>query len=209
VYLTDCQQMARRPDLVRRTELAHAAFEVLRTRGMQTSMRELAEALGVKRPTLYFYFPDLGAVFEAVLDQAYRALAETVVQRTRSVGHPLDRLRAVVDATLAFHRERPQLIGGLFQLWAMGGRDFTTVLDRERRVVVAARDALVADLKAGIARREVRACAPDRIVDLVLAVVDGVLVHHVLGIARADEVIEELATRVIEPLRMRKKRVKS
>ena len=194
--------MARRPDLARRTELAHAAFEVLRTRGMQTSMRELAEALGVKRPTLYFYFPDLGAVFEAVLDQAYRALAETVVARTRNAAHPIDRLRAVVDATLAFHRERPQLIGGLFQLWAMGGRDFTTVLDRERRVVVAARDALVADLKAGIARGEVGKCAAERIVDLVLAVVDGVLVHHVLGIARPDDVIEELAARVLEPLRL-------
>jgi len=194
--------MARRPDLARRTELAHAAFEVLRTRGMQTSMRELAEALGVKRPTLYFYFPDLGAVFEAVLDQAYRALAETVIARTRAAAHPIDRLRAVVDATLAFHRERPQLIGGLFQLWAMGGRDFTTVLDRERRVVVAARDALVADLKAGISRGEVARCAPERIVDLVLAVVDGVLVHHVLGIARPDEVIEELAARVLEPLRV-------
>lgn len=193
--------MARRPDLARRTELAQAAFEVLRARGVQTSMRELADALGVKRPTLYFYFPDFGAVFEAVLDQAYRALAETVVARTRGAAHPIDRLRAVVDATLAFHRERPQLIGGLFQLWAMGGRDFTTVLDRERRVVVAARDALVADLKAGIARGEVTKCAPERIVDLVLAVVDGVLVHHVLGIARPDDVIEELAARVLEPLR--------
>ena len=64
--------MPRRPDLARRAELARAAFEVLRTRGMQTSMRELADALGVKRPTLYFYFPDLGAVFETVLDQTYR-----------------------------------------------------------------------------------------------------------------------------------------
>ena len=88
-------------------------------------MRELADALGVKRPTLYFYFPDLGAVFETVLDQTYRALAELVVARRAAVDHPLDRLRAVVDATLAFHRERPQLIGGLFQLWAIGGRDFT------------------------------------------------------------------------------------
>lgn len=193
--------MPRRPDLARRSELARAAFDVLRARGMQTSMRELAEALGVKRPTLYFYFPDLGAVFETVLDQMYQALAEAVVARTTQVDHPLDRLRAVVDATLAFHRERPQLIGGLFQLWAVGGRDFTTVLDRERRIVVAARDALVADLRAGIARGEVLACDPARIVDLVLAVVDGVLVHQVLGIARADDVIEELADRVIEPLR--------
>ena len=193
--------MPRRPDLHRRAELAAAAFDVIRTRGVQTSMRELADALGVKRPTLYFYFPDLGAVFEAMLDQTHRALAELVLARMRAHAHPLDRLRAVVDATLAFHRERPQLIGGLFQLWSLGGRDIASMLDRERRVVVAARDALVADLRGGIARREVRACDPERIGDLVLAVVDGVLVHHVLGIARADDVIDELADRVIEPLR--------
>lgn len=194
--------MPRKPDQARRSELARAAFDVLRTRGVQTSMRELADALGVKRPTLYFYFPDLGAVFESVIDETYRTLAELVMARVQGVAHPLDRLRAVVDATIAFHRERPQLIGGLFQLWAMGGRDFASLLDRERRIVVAARDALVADLRAGIARREVRACDPERIVDLVLAVVDGVLVHHVIGIARPDGVIEELADRVIEPLRV-------
>ncbi|MBL0215777.1 MAG: TetR/AcrR family transcriptional regulator [Myxococcales bacterium] len=193
--------MPRRPDLARRSELARAAFEVLRTRGMQTSMRELAEALGVKRPTLYFYFPDLGAVFETVLDQMYRALAESVIARTQLADNPLDRLRAVVEATLAFHKERPQLIGGLLQLWAMGGRDVGSILDRERQIVMAGREALVADLRAGIARGEVLPCEPERIVDLVLAVVDGVLVHHVLGIARADDVTEELAARVLEPLR--------
>src|SRR4051794_2918535 len=157
--------MPRRADLVRRAELAHAAFEVLRTRGMQTSMRELADALGIKRPTLYFYFPDLGAVFETVLEQMYQALTEAVIARVRDQAHPIDRLRAVIDGTLAFHRERPQLISGLLQLWAHGGRDLATVLERERRGVLAARDALVADLRAGIARKEVRACDPERIVD--------------------------------------------
>jgi AcrR family transcriptional regulator len=198
--------MPRRPDLARRTELAHAAFEVLRTRGMQTSMRELADALGVKRPTLYFYFPDLGAVFETVLDQTYRAMAQEVAEAIRGVAHPLDRLRAVVSTSIAFHRARPQLIGGLFQLWAMGGRDFTTILDRERRVILAARDALVSDLRAGIARREVKPCDPERVVEMVLAVVDGVLVHHVLGIASADHVLEDLDTQIIEPLRRTKKK---
>jgi AcrR family transcriptional regulator len=198
--------MPRRPDLARRAELARAAFEVLRARGVQTSMRELADALGIKRPTLYFYFPDLGAVFESVLDDTYRALADYVIARTRAVEHPLDRLRAVVDATIAFHRERPQLIGGLFQLWAVGGRDFASVLERERRVVLVAREALVADLRAGISRREVRACDPERVVELVLAVVDGVLVHHVIGIARPEGVVQELADRVIEPLRRKRRR---
>ena len=196
--------MPRRLDVARRQELALAAFEVLRTRGVQTSMSELADALGVKRPTLYFYFPDLDTVFETVLDQTYRALTELVMTRVRTLDHPLDRLRAVVDATISFHRERPNLIGGLFQLWAMGGRGFQSVLERERRAVVAARDALVADLRGGVARKQVRACDPERVVDLVLAVIDGVLVHHVVGIARPEAVIEELAARIIEPLRIRK-----
>src|SRR5688572_27792344 len=111
--------MPRRPDLARRAELANAAFEVLRARGMQTSMRELADALGVKRPTLYFYFPDLGAVFESVLDQMYQSLGETIVARTKGISHPLDRLRAGIDAVMDYHRERPDLIGALFQLWAL------------------------------------------------------------------------------------------
>ncbi len=169
---------------------------------MQTSMRELADALGIKRPTLYFYFPDLGAVFESVLDQTNQALAESVIAKTRNIAHPLDRLRAMVDVVVAFHRERPELIGGLFQLWAVGGRDFTSVLDRERRIVLAVRDALIADLRAGIAAKQVRPCAPERIVTLVLAVLDGVLVHHVLGMAHADDVIAEMTTRILEPLRM-------
>ncbi|CAN5333518.1 hypothetical protein BH11MYX1_BH11MYX1_30390 [soil metagenome] len=196
--------MPRRPDVARRQELAVAAFEVLRARGVHTSMSELADALEIKRPTLYFYFRDLDAVFETVLDQMYRALTELVMTRVRNVDHPLDRLRTVVDTTISFHRERPNLIGGLFQLWAMGGRGFQSVLERERRAVVAARDALVADLRAGIARKQVRACDPERVVDLVLAVIDGVLVHHVVGIARPEAVIEELAERIIEPLRIRK-----
>jgi AcrR family transcriptional regulator len=200
--------MPRRPDLHRRAELATAAFDVLRTRGVQTSMRELADALGVKRPTLYFYFPDLGAVFETVLEQTYAAYAREIIERTRGLDHPLDRLRTVVEATVEFHRQRPNLIGGLFQLWAVGGRDFASILERERRMVIGGRDALIADLRAGIARREVKPCDPERIVETVLSVVDGVLVHHVLGIANADRVIEELTERVIEPLRRTKRKKK-
>lgn len=206
--------MPRRPDLARRAELARAAFEVLRVRGMQTSMRELADALGIKRPTLYFYFPDLGAVFETVLEQLYQALTEAVLARVATQSHPIDRIRAVIEGVLAFHRERPQLIAGLFQLWALGGRDLSIVLERERRGVLAAREAMIAELRAGIARKEVRPCAPERVVDLVLAFVQGAVVHHVIGIGAPsaaasdapDPTIDELAQRVLEPLRVQRRR---
>jgi AcrR family transcriptional regulator len=193
--------MPRRPDLARRAELANAAFEVLRTRGVGTSMSELADALGVKRPTLYFYFPDVGAVFESVLEQTYASHAQILIAKWQTLDHPLDRLEALVEVTVAFHRERPHLIGGLFQLWAVGGRDLASVLDKGRKMVTASRDALVADLRGGIARKDVLPCEPEKIVDMVLAVLDGVLVHHVLGIARPEGVMDELIDRVIEPLR--------
>jgi AcrR family transcriptional regulator len=196
--------MPRRPDLARRAELANAAFDVLRTRGVQTSMSELADALGIKRPTLYFYFPDLGAVFEAVLDQTYQTHGALVLERMRREAHPIDRLLALIEVTVNFHRERPQLIGGLIQLWAIGGRDVAVVAERARRALTGTRDALVADLSAGIARREVRACDAERVVDLVLAVLDGVLVHQVLGLPRSQGAVDELRASIIEPLRIAK-----
>lgn len=198
--------MPRRPDLARRAALARAAFEVLRARGMQTSMRELADALGVKRPTLYFYFPDLGAVLEAVRDQASRVLVEAVGARVREQAHAIDRLRAAIDATLAFHREQPQWIAGLVQGWALAGHERSTVLERERRGVLAARDALVGELRGGIARREVRPCDPERVIDLVLAVLEGAALHLVLGLAPAGDLGDELARRVLEPLRVQRRR---
>lgn len=193
--------MPRRPDLARRAELAHAAFDVLRARGMQTPMRELAGALGIKRPTLYFYFPDLGAVFETLLDHATRALTETMLVRARAHDHPIDRLCAVVDAALAFHRDRPQLVAGFLHLWALGGREPASALDRARQGMRGARDALVGDLRAAIARKEVRACDPEAIVDLALAVVEGTAMHRALGMEPIDDAAGELIRRVLEPLR--------
>ena len=60
--------MARRPDPNRKAELARAAFAALRERGVVgTTMSEVALALGMKRPALYYHFKDLGELFDAVL----------------------------------------------------------------------------------------------------------------------------------------------
>ncbi len=57
--------MPRTPDMKRRAEIAARAFEVLRERGLQrTGMADVATALGMKRPTLYWYFRDLGQLFD-------------------------------------------------------------------------------------------------------------------------------------------------
>jgi AcrR family transcriptional regulator len=204
--------MPRRPDLARRASLARNAVDVLRARGLQTPMRTLAGALGVKRPTLYFYFPDLGSIFDTAVENADQSVGEAVLARTRESSHgphlpshPVDRLRVVIEATLALHRERPELVAGLVLRWALGGEGSTAV-ERCRRALQAARDGLVADLRAGIARREVRPCDAERIVDLVLTWVEGALLQQVLGFPRGDDGGDELVRRVLEPLRLQRKR---
>jgi len=197
--------MPRRADLVRRTELARAALDVVRARGAQLPMRELAAALGIKRPTLYFYFADLGAVFDTVIESLHHALGQTVAARMRAHDHPIDRLRAAIDAALAVQRAQPALGAAVVLRWAQGGEP-AAVLARERRGAASARDALIAELRAGIARREVRPCEPERVVDVVLAFVAGAVLHDVLGVAFADDAAaDELARRVLEPLRARRK----
>lgn len=196
--------MSRPLDHDKRHRLAARAFEVLRARGVhRTSMKELAEALGIKRPTLYFYFKDVGAIFEDVLDHTYRALADHVGAAVAGAGpHPLDRLRAVIDAVLGYHKARPELIGLLFQLWAVGGHDLERVLARERDVVRAVRAQIIAELTAARGRGQVGPCEPERIVDLCLAVLDGALVQKVIGVGVPQHAIDELMARVIEPLRV-------
>lgn len=189
--------MPRLPDHARRAALARAALDALRTRGVQTSMRELADVLGVKRPTLYFYFADLRAVLAAGLGVLADELAAAVAARVAGAAHPIDRLRAVIDAALAFHRE----------LRALGEPELRAVLERDHRLLTGAeRDALIGDLRAGIARREVRPCDPERVVDLVLSWLDGAVLPHALGSARTADAGEELARRLLDPLRRSRRR---
>src|SRR5207245_9747833 len=99
--------MSRPPDLARRAQLAARAFDVIRARGVhRTTMSDLAAALGLKRPTLYFYFKDLGAVFEAVLEETQRLYFAHVTARVAGVAHPIDLVAAVRRATLEFNQGR-------------------------------------------------------------------------------------------------------
>jgi AcrR family transcriptional regulator len=195
--------MARTIDLEHRADLAARAFEVIRARGVhRTSMSDLATALGIKRPTLYFYFRDLGAVFEAVLDATQRAYLGFVGGHVAGVAHPIDLLATVLRASAEFHRTQRDRIVVLFQLWAAGGADAESVLARNREFTEPFRRHLVQELARGVASGEVAPCEPDRIVDLALAVLDGALVHQITRAVPATGLVDEFERRVLTPLRV-------
>ena len=194
--------MSRTPDLARRAELAARAFDAIRARGVhRTSMSDLAADLGLKRPTLYFYFKDLGAVFEAVLEETQRALFAHVTARVAGAAHPLDLLGQVLRATLEFHQGRRDRIVLLFQLWAVGGNDPDRVLAKNRELIDPMRAILVEQVARGVASGQIAPCEPARLVDLALAVLDGALVHEVTREASALPIVDDFERRVLAPLR--------
>jgi len=202
--------MPRPPDLARRAQLAARAFEVIRARGVhRTTMSDLAAALGIKRPTLYFYFKDLGAVFEAVLDETQRLYLAHITAHAAVAGHPLDLLAIVMRATIEFHQGKRDRIVLLFQLWAVGGADPDRVLARNRELIDPMRALLVKQIEAGVTRGQIAACDPAQLVELTLAVLDGALVHEVTRSSSALPIIDEFERRVLAPLRRRERPTRS
>lgn len=198
--------MARTLDIARRAELAAAAVDVLRARGVQRcTMSELADALGLKRPTLYFYFKDLGAVFDAVLEDTQRRFGEHVARRLSApeIVHPIDALIAMARASAEFVTGQRDEVALLVQLWSAHAGDPARVLARGRELAEPLRQGLIARLADGVAAGTVAPCHPERVVDLMLATLDGALVAQVTRGAQPQPIVEELIARVLEPLAVR------
>jgi hypothetical protein len=88
----------------------------------------------------------------------------------------------------------------LIQLWAAGCSDAEELIARGRSATAPLRAELIARMTAGVERGVVAPCDPARVVDLVLAVIDGVLMQEIMRGASGAGVVEELWQRVLAPL---------
>jgi AcrR family transcriptional regulator len=209
-----------RPNPQRRLDLARAAFQVLCTRGVQdVTMRELAEALGVKRPTLYWYFPDLGAIFDVVLADVLGRmrvfLAERMASTAGAMGprsqahpavHPLDALDAYAEAIHAFYASGDAQGGAIFvaliQFWAVSeSGEPNRALQAMNAHFLPWRKAAIQMVARGIEDGTVAPCDPAALVDLVAAVIDGCLLHRVSRGADPGPVLAMLRAQVLGPLK--------
>lgn len=193
--------MARTFDAARRSALVAQTLELLRQRRVgRLTMSELATALGVKRPTLYFYFRDLSGLLLAAVEDLYRAYAVHIAGRLAPIEHPVEALGELARATVEYQRERRDLVILLFQLWAAGDTDPELLLARSRAAGQVLRVDLVARLRAGVERGVVTPCDPERVVDLVLTVLDGTIVAAVTGSGAPAVAIDELWRQVLAPM---------
>lgn len=196
--------MPRKVDIARRRDIALRAFEVIKTRGVyRTSMSDIAGELGMKRPTLYWYFKDFGEIFDAVVSDTDRELEAFVISRLAGVDHPIDTLEALIEAANDFFTRFRDRTVVLFQLWVVTGEAARERIERRSRELIApVRRELVARLTRGIDDGLVAPCDPEMVVDLALAVLDGAHVQRVTRQADPRRTLDGLRRHVLDPLRL-------
>lgn len=198
--------MARPVDEAKRREIADAALAVLRERGVAgTGMSHIADALGMKRPTLYWYFGSIAELFEYAVERLREDEVRFVAERLQGVDHPLDALFAMIANAMAFYRARglDDFVFLLCQGWAAGDR-----AQRDRfslaalRFLDPARELLVGLVQLGVAQGRVRPVDAERLVDTALSVLHGAIVHEVLTGVSAEPSLSFFREAVLEPLRL-------
>jgi AcrR family transcriptional regulator len=137
------------------------ALELFSDKGFeQTSLREIAERVGLTKASLYYHYPSKQALLLAVVEPVITGW-RSIVDDTARLDHDVDSVRSVVERCLdVFLRNRS--VAGIFQRDAAGvavvlGSLWEDMLDLGRRLVawLAGPSPSTADRLRAIAAMEV------------------------------------------------------
>ena len=194
--------MARPAEHEKRAELARAAVEILQREGVELSMAALADALGVKRPTLLYHFPTKAHIVEAALVELLLEQAAFVLGKVSEHAHPIDRLYAHIRALYTFHHGREPRVVFLTQaIAATAGARLPEILQAGEAVFEAHRRETVERLRAGIREGTVAPCDPEALFATVRALNDGLMVQRVMSGQPLEPVHAFIWEHVLAPLK--------
>jgi AcrR family transcriptional regulator len=98
-----------------RAEILDAAWEVARDLGLAgLSLRDVAGRIGMRPPSLYWYFDSKHAIYDAMFAQGNQALLQRI-DAEELAGEPREVLRRVARAFMEFALEDPARAQLLFQ----------------------------------------------------------------------------------------------
>jgi len=93
----------------RRDEILWAAKKLFLKEGYEaTTIRRIADAVGVSAPALYLYFKDKEAIMLALCDQTFGGLIERMGEIEKQGLPPIERLRHCGESYVRFALENPQ-----------------------------------------------------------------------------------------------------
>jgi TetR/AcrR family transcriptional regulator len=86
------------------------ALELFSRKGYDaTSVREICEAAGITKPTLYHFYGSKEGVYRAIVDGTLDAFRTTMATAVEGPGHPAERLKRVARLHFARARQNDQL----------------------------------------------------------------------------------------------------
>ncbi len=93
----------------RRDEILQAAKELFLREGYEaTTIRKIADRVGVSAPALYLYFADKEAIMLALCDQTFGFLIDRIGEIEKQHLKPREQLRSCGEAYIRFGLEHPQ-----------------------------------------------------------------------------------------------------
>ena len=99
---------ARGQGATRRAEILNAAQRLFLEQGFEhTTMRRLADAVGVSATALYVYFADKDAILRAIAEMTFTEMLAALESSQRAEMTALERFRAGLHAYVAFGRAHP------------------------------------------------------------------------------------------------------
>ncbi|PYD02237.1 TetR/AcrR family transcriptional regulator [Microbacterium esteraromaticum] len=170
-----------REDMTRARVLAEARRVFARNGYGQASLREIAEAVGIKTPSLYAHFPSKEALYEAVYAEVvveHTAFFDELV-RTSADLEPLPRLRHLLAGIGVYYRDRHDehefSLRAAVDEFGPGGQNLREIfLDSESTLAVAVRRAY----DDGVATGGFAPGDPEGFTALVFVIMDGLFLQH-------------------------------
>jgi len=125
------------------TAILHAATRLFAECGFEgTTIAAVANAAGISKQNLLYYFPTKPSLYERVLDDVLDDWLARMAHLADSDGAPADVLRAYVGAKLRFSREQPWA-SRVYAMEVIGGAKFYGEQIRARVVPLLRRDIAV------------------------------------------------------------------
>jgi AcrR family transcriptional regulator len=159
-------------EVAQRARIRGAARRVFAKRGLaKTGLVHVAAAAGLRRSSLYHYYPDKSALVRDLANDLLRAEEAMFRSALSEAGDALERIERLCEQLIALFEERAALGRVLLELWATEPGRVRPVLRRVRR-------ALSELLRLGQERGEIDASLdPEPTAVLLVALLDGLLVQ--------------------------------
>lgn len=122
----------------------------------RTSMRAIAEAAGVSKPAIYYYFPNKDALFEAMLAAAMEQVQETLDKIQNSTLGAAEKLTEIAVSRFTMYLEYPELSKFLtdIEVWNIKKKIMQNFLKKHHGIHTSVNDIVAEGIATGLFRSE-------------------------------------------------------